>query len=62
MKDIETGKQVVNEFFDNLQNLPEIDKTTALIIKTLYENDKLTLKNMENALRKAREEAVSDKD
>jgi hypothetical protein len=58
MEDIKTGKQIIDEFFSELQNLPDIDEKTIHILQKLHQNAELTPKQIENALRKAREEGV----
>lgn len=61
MENIKTGQQVIEEFFNDLINISDVDEKTALVIQTLHKNDKLTSKNIENELRKIREEGASDK-
>ena len=58
MEQIKTGKQVIDEFFNELQQLPNVDEKTALIFLTLHRDGKLTAQNIENDLRKLRDEAA----
>lgn len=55
MTQVKSGKEVLDEFFDNIDNLPNIDKKTAESIIELYRAGKLTQKNLVNALSKERE-------
>jgi len=59
MEDIKTGRQIIDEFFNELQNLPDVDEKTIHILQKLHQNDDLTPKEIENALRKVREEGSS---
>lgn len=60
-KEVRSGKEILDDFFNTLKEIPDIDKSIADILIDLYQNDKLSQKNISNALLKRREEAVHDK-
>jgi len=47
---IKSGRDVVHEFFAEILNVPNTDKTTVDMLVTLYSQGKLTDKNIQNAL------------
>lgn len=47
---IKSGKEVIDEFFDNLKNLEGVDEATIKKIIELHEMGKLTDANLSNAL------------
>lgn len=49
-KEIKSGKEVIDEFFDNLKSLEDVDKATIGKIIELHEMGKLTDTNLSNAL------------
>ena len=53
---IKSGKEIVNEFFNELIELPNIDKGISEALVDLYRNGKLTPKNIDSALQKMRED------
>lgn len=59
---IKSGKEVLDEFFDDLSGIPGVDEGVAGIVAGLYKEGKLTSTNLSNALLKQREEAVDGKD
>lgn len=62
MDDIKSGKEILDEFFDNIDEIPGVDGTIAAALKELYQDNKLTATNLSNALLKLREVAGNDKD
>lgn len=54
-KDIKSGKEILDEFFARIENIPDINKPIADILKELYQQGKLSDKNIYNALLKQRE-------
>ena len=53
---IKSGKEMLDEFFGNLEKIPNIDKEITGLLKRLYEENKFTDTNLTNALQKLREE------
>lgn len=59
---IKTGKEIVDEFFNTIEQIPEADHKIASKLKELYFQNKLTETNLSNALFKQREDSKNDKD
>ena len=59
-KPVKSGKEIINEFFNNLLNIKNVDEKLALEIKKLYEEEKLSSANLSNKLSSLREE-LNDK-
>ncbi len=47
---IKSGTEVIEEFFAEILNIPGVDPKTAEALVSLYNKDKLTEKNLQNAL------------
>ena len=47
---IKSGKEVIDEFFSEIYNVKNADKTTVDILVTLYSKNRLTDTNLQNAL------------
>jgi len=47
---LKTAKEILDEFFKNIFDIPEIDRELAEEIKQLYENSKLSKTNLSNKL------------
>lgn len=47
---IKSGKEVIDEFFSEIYNVENADKATIDILVSLYEKNKLTDTNLQNAL------------
>lgn len=60
--EIKSGAQILDDFFNEIENLPKIDLKVAKVFKSLYEQGKLTDTNVKNELQKVRESNDSDKD
>lgn len=60
--EIKSGKEILDDFFDNIEKIPGVDNAIASIMKELYCDNKLTAANLSNALYKQREQAAYDKD
>jgi hypothetical protein len=58
---VKSGKEILDDFFGNIKNLPGVDKEIAEKIFELYKAGKLTSTNISNALVKLREEDASGK-
>jgi len=52
MNSIKTGKEIVNEFFQNISKIPDVDVEIASKIKELYDTSKFTETNLKNLLDK----------
>jgi hypothetical protein len=51
---VKSGKEIVDDFFKNIENIDGVDKDIAKMLSILYENDKLTEINVKNELPKLR--------
>lgn len=60
-KRIQSGKEILDEFFDNIESIPNVDSEIASVLKELFQENKLTSTNLSNVLLKLREEAADDK-
>ncbi len=57
-----SGKEILNNFFRELDTLPEIDTKVADALKELYSDKKLSATNLRNKLLGLREEAIKEFD
>jgi len=55
-KEIKSGKQILDEFFNSLKEIPDVSDDVANVLLELYLSNKLTAKNLSNALLEIREE------
>lgn len=53
---IKSGKEVLDEFFDEISKIEELDQEIAKVIANLYHEDKLTNINLLDDLTRIREE------
>ena len=60
-EEIRSGKEILDEFFNTLKEAPGVSEDVANVLLELYQGDKLTAKNLANALAKIREESANDK-
>ena len=58
--EIKSGKQILDEFFQEIKSLPDVDKNVVNTITDLYEEGKLTERNLSNALLELREKSDND--
>ena len=58
---INSGKEVLDQFFHTLKEVPDVSENVANVLMELYQSNKLTAKNIANALSKMREESANDK-
>ncbi|MCX6822251.1 MAG: hypothetical protein NTW30_05755 [Candidatus Aenigmarchaeota archaeon] len=56
--EIKSGEELLNEFFEELKVIPDVDKDVIDILYGLYHQDKLSRKNITNALSKSRGETA----
>jgi|GEM_PF-1416112 len=59
---VKSGNEILEEFFNGLHELPEVDKDIADMLLDLYRNRHLTSRRLANALRELREKEDSDED
>jgi len=60
-KPVKSGKEILDDFFNGILNIPDVDEKLASEIKKLYDEGKLTKTNLSNKLASLREEKVNDK-
>jgi len=60
-KPVKSGKEILDDFFNGILNIPDVDKKLAAEIKKMYEEGKLTNTNLSNRLASLREEKLNDK-
>ncbi len=58
--EIKSGKEIMEEFFEEIKTDEKLEQDTAAAIVNLYESDKLTDKNLTNALSELREDKDND--
>lgn len=58
---IKSGKQILYEFFDKLQELEGVDIKVAEKLKKLYNQNKFTDKYLSNIIGKIKEDILNDK-
>ncbi len=60
-KKIKSGKDVIEEFFSEIYNIENVDEKTVELLVNLYSEDKLTDKNIQNALDELLQEELTPK-
>jgi len=60
-KPVKSGKEILDDFFNNILTISNVDEKLALQIKKMYEEGKLTNTNLSNKLTSLREEEINDK-
>lgn len=58
---IKSGKDVIDEFFAEILNVEGTDESTVNKLIELYGDNKLTDKNIQNALEELKQEAINPK-
>ena len=58
--EIKSGKQILDEFFQEIKSLPGVDINVVNTIIDLYEEGKLTERSLSNALLELREKSDND--
>jgi len=58
--EIKSGKQILDEFFQEIKSLPDVDINVVNTIIDLYEEGKLTERSLSNALLELREKSDND--
>ncbi|MCC9063646.1 hypothetical protein [Flavobacterium piscisymbiosum] len=51
---VKSGKEILDDFFKNIENIPDVDKDIAKMLADLYTQGKLTDTNVKNELPKLR--------
>ena len=62
MDEIKSGKEILDDFFHTVDEIPGVDNKITAVLKELYNEDKLTTTNLSNALLKLREEIGNEQD
>jgi len=52
---VKSGKEVLDDFFDGIERIENVDKDIAKMLSKLYQDDKLTDTNVKNELQKLRD-------
>lgn len=47
---VKSGKEILDDFFKNIENIPNVDKDIAKMLANLYDQNKLTDTNVKNEL------------
>jgi len=58
---VKSGKEILDDFFENIDRIKNVDPEIAKMLSKLYNDDKLTDTNVKNELQTLRETDV-DKD
>jgi len=59
MDKLKNGKEIIDDFFKNLLNIPNVDEKIVSEIKKMYEEGKLTNTNLSNKLISLKEEELN---
>lgn len=52
---VKSGKEILNDFFNSIEEIENVDTDIAKMLSELYQNDKLTDTNVKNELQKLRD-------
>ena len=58
-ENVKSGKEILDDFFNGIEKIENIDTDIAKMLERLYQEDKLTDTNVKNELQKLRD---GDKD
>jgi hypothetical protein len=47
---VKSGKEILDDFFKNIENIPNVDKDIAKMLSNLYDQNKLTDTYVKNEL------------
>lgn len=53
---IKSGKEMLDDFFEEIEQMTEINQNLSVILKNLYKDNKFTNTNISNALSDLRKE------
>ena len=56
---VKSGKEILDDFFNEIEEIENVDTDIAKMLSELYQNDRLTDTNVKNELQKLRD---GDKD
>lgn len=59
---IKSGHEILDDFFYKIDEIEGVDEEVALLLKSLYQQGKLTYTNLSNELLKIREVKLRGKD
>ena len=59
-KPVKNGKEILDDFFNGILTIPNVEEKLASQIKKMYEEGKLTSTNLSNKLTSLREEEIND--
>lgn len=57
---VKSGKEILDDFFREIQNIPNVNEDVAKSLANLYEQGKLTDINVKNELQKIRDHVNKD--
>ncbi len=52
---VKSGKEILDDFFNGIKEIENVDTDIAKMLSELYQNDKLTDTNVKNELQKLRD-------
>lgn len=52
---VKSGKEILDDFFNGIEEIENVDSDIAKMLSELYQNDKLTDTNVKNELQKLRD-------
>ena len=52
---VKSGKEILDDFFNEIEKIENVDTDIAKMLSELYQNDKLTDTNVKNELQKLRD-------
>ncbi len=52
---VKSGKEILDDFFDGIEEIENVDKDIAKMLSKLYQEDKLTDTNVKNELQNLRD-------
>jgi len=53
---VKSGKEILDDFFDNIENIDGVNPEISKLIAALYSKEKLTDTNLKNALQELRKQ------
>jgi hypothetical protein len=53
---VKSGKEILDDFFNGIEEIENVDTDIAKMLSELYQNDKLTDTNVKNELQKLRDD------
>ncbi len=59
-EEIKSGKEILDDFFEEIDSLPDVDRNVVNVITGMYKEGKLSEKYISNALLALREQSNID--